>query len=264
MNYRFGFDHTFKFPKDETVLIIGKEGEAQIFEGLPDINGKTRWPWSFFPQNIDRVEFRGNVIAQGNIDYAFAIEGLGSIDFTGFDTSRATSMRGLFRDGYCLESLDLSGFDTSNVTDMAEMFAECDCLESLDLRSFDTSKVTDMSRMFFACENLKSLDLSSFDKSNVVNMEEMFSWCDNLEDLKAPFLFADTNVDGVKEQHIVGNQGVPQEDTEKAIKFMQNGKKHAAEFDEQRLADLNALAAEKGLATEDKELDQFTDSMFGE
>lgn len=65
-------------------------------------------------------------------------------------------------------------------------------------------------------------------------------------------------------------QGVSQEDIEKAIKFMQNGKEHAenerliAEFDEQRLADLNALAAEKGLATEDEELDQFIDSVFGE
>lgn len=52
-------------------------------------------------------------------------------------------------------------------------------------------------------------------------------------------------------------QGVSQEDIEKAVKFMQNGKEHAenerliAEFDEQRLADLNALAEEKGLATED-------------
>ena len=52
-------------------------------------------------------------------------------------------------------------------------------------------------------------------------------------------------------------QGVSQEDIEKAVKFMQNGKEHAenerliAEFDEQRLADLNTLAEEKGLATED-------------
>lgn len=35
-------------------------------------------------------------------------------------------------------------------------------------------------------------------------------------------------------------------------------------INEQRFADLNALAAEKGLATEDEELDQFIDSVFGE
>ena len=252
MNYRFGFDHTFKFPENEVVLIIGKEGETQIFEGLPDIDGKTCWPWSFFPQNIDRVEFRGNVIAQGNIDYAFAIEGLHSIDFTGFDTSRVTSMRGLFRDDYCFRSLDLSGFDTSNVTNMSEMFSQCDYLESLDLRSFDTSKVTDMSYMFVGCEELKSLDLSSFDKSNVVNMEGMFSYCDKLEDLKAPFLLDDTNCDW------------PLDRIEKVNDNNQNGKEHTAEFDEQRLADLNALAAEKGLSTleSDEPVDEDTYDVF--
>lgn len=309
MKYRFGFDYDFKFPKDEIVLIIGKEDETQIFEGLPDIDGQTSWPWSFFPQNIDRVEFRGNVIAQGNIDYAFAIEGLHSIDFTGFDTSRVTSMRGLFKDYCSLEPLDLSGFDTSNVTDMSEMFSFCEGIESLDLSSFDTSKVTDMSRMFYAstdfkdinldsfdtsnvvnmrgmfagyagetldvshfdtskvtdmsymfwrCENLSSLDISHFDVSKVTDMKSMFSCCDKLEDLKVPFLLDDTNCDWSSDR------------IEKVNDNNQNGKEHVGNerlivaFDEQRLVDLNALAAEKGLVTEDEELDQFIDSVFGE
>ena len=309
MKYRFGFDYDFKFSKDETVLIIGKEGETQIFERSPNADDETGWPWWPWPHGVDRVEFRGNVIAQGNIDYAFSIEGLRSIDFTGFDTSRVTSMRGLFKDYCSLESLDLSSFDTSNVTDMSEMFSFCEGIESLDLSSFDTSKVTDMSRMFYAstdfkdinldsfdtsnvvnmsgmfagyagetldlsnfdtskvtdmshmfwsCENLSSLDISHFDVSKVTDMKSMFSCCDKLEDLKVPFLLDDTNCDWSSDR------------IEKVNDNNQNGKEHVggerliAAFDEQRLADLNALAAEKGLVTEDEELDQFIDSVFGE
>ena len=271
MKYRFGFDYDFKFSNDETVLIIGKEGETQIFERSPDADDETGWPWWSWPHGIDRVEFRGNVIAQGNIDYAFSIEGLYSIDFTGFDTSRVTSMRGLFKDYCSLEPLDLSGFDTSNVTDMSEMFSFCEGIESLDLSSFDTSKVTDMSRMFYAstdfkdinldnfdtsnvvnmrgmfwgCENLSSLDISHFNVDNVSDMKEMFSYCDRLEDLKTPFLLDDTNCDWSSDR------------IEKVNDNNQNGKECAgnerliAGFDEQKLADLNALAEEKGLATAD-------------
>ena len=284
MKYRFGFDYDFKFSNDETVLIIGKEGETQIFERSPDADDETGWPWWSWPHGIDRVEFRGDVIAQGNIDYAFSIEGLYSIDFTGFDTSRVTSMRGLFKDYCSLEPLDLSGFDTSNVTDMSEMFSFCEGIESLDLSGFDTSKVTDMSRMFYAstdfkdinldsfdtsnvvnmngmfwrCENLSSLDISHFDVSKVTDMKSMFSCCDKLEDLKVPFLLDDTNCDWSSDR------------IEKVNDNNQNGKEHVGNerlivaFDEQRLVDLNALAAEKGLVTEDEELDQFIDSVFGE
>lgn len=52
-------------------------------------------------------------------------------------------------------------------------------------------------------------------------------------------------------------QGFSKEDIDKVIKFKENSKEHVenerltAEFDEQRLADLNALAEEKGLVTED-------------
>ena len=252
MKYRFGFDYDFKFSNDETVLIIGKEGETQIFERSPDADDETGWPWWSWPHGIDRVEFRGNVIAQGNIDYAFSIEGLYSIDFTGFDTSRVTSMRG------GIESLDLSGFDTSKVTDMSRMFYASTDFKDINLDSFDTSNVVNMNGMFWGCENLSSLDISHFNVDNVSDMKEMFSYCDRLEDLKTPFLLDDTNCDWSSDR------------IEKVNDNNQNGKECAgnerliAGFDEQKLADLNALAAEKGLVTEDEELDQFIDSVFGE
>ena len=101
-----------------------------------------------------------------------------ALDFSGFDTSNVTNMRGMFRDNHAVESLDLSGFDTSSVTDMSFMFHNMTRIQSLDVRSFDTSRVVNMEYMFkglgSVLDKFKSLDLSSFDTSNVTNMKGMF------------------------------------------------------------------------------------------
>ena len=99
---------------------------------------------------------------------------LKSIDLTGFDTSKAMYMQGMFYNQAELESLDLTGFDTGNVTDMSRMFLYCS-INSLDLSGFDTSNVTDMSEMFMF-SGLDELDLSSFDTSNTTNMFRMFKY----------------------------------------------------------------------------------------
>ena len=100
-----------------------------------------------------------------------------------FDTSRATTMKGMFTGCDGLTSLDLSTFDTSSVTDMSSMFIDCDNLETLNLRGFDTSNVTDMNAMFNLCKNLTSVDLSTFNTSNVENMSWMFASCYKLTSL---------------------------------------------------------------------------------
>ena len=99
---------------------------------------------------------------------------LKSIDLTGFDTSKATDMHGMFSNQVELKSLDLTEFDTSNVTDMSEMFLYCG-ISSLDLSSFDTSNVTNMSEMFMF-SSLNVLDLSNFNTSNVTDMFRMFKY----------------------------------------------------------------------------------------
>ena len=71
--------------------------------------------------------------------------------------------------------VDLSKFDSSKVTSINGMFEGCFSLESIDLSNFDTSKVTDMNSMFYACSSLKSIDLSNFNTSKVNNMRSMFS-----------------------------------------------------------------------------------------
>ena len=55
------------------------------------------------------------------------------------------------------EALDLSGLDTSRVTSVSGMFDSCSSLASLDLSGWNTSKVEGMWGMFAGCSSLSSL-----------------------------------------------------------------------------------------------------------
>lgn len=116
-------------------------------------------------------------------NYLNNASGVEFIDFTGFDTSKTTSMSNMFSGCSSLTTLDLSRFDTFRVRDMWGMFQECTSLESINLSSFDTSNVTNMSYMFENCHALKSLDLSSFDISKAGSISSMFTDCSSLATL---------------------------------------------------------------------------------
>ncbi len=108
---------------------------------------------------------------------------LTALDLSSFDTSKVTSMGSMFSGCSSLTALDLSSFDTNNVTSMSAMFSECSSLTALDLSSFDTSNVTSMSSMFYYCNHLTTLNLSSFDTSNVTSMGSLFNHCSSLTSL---------------------------------------------------------------------------------
>lgn len=97
------------------------------------------------------------------------------------NTSKVTTMHGMFFHCNCLKSLDLSAFETSNVKDFAYLFYSCKRLESLNVSSFDTSAATSMQTMFSYCEKLKTIDLTNFETANVQTMKYMFSSCTNLK-----------------------------------------------------------------------------------
>lgn len=142
-------------------------------------------PWQQYRDDILAIVFKrengSKAIAPANMNLLFEdLWNVRTIDFTGLDTSNATSMKYLFYGCLELASIDFAGFDTSNVTDMSYMFYECPALTSIDVSGFDTSKVEDMSFMFFDCEALPSVDLSGFDTSSVTNMDEMFVACKSL------------------------------------------------------------------------------------
>ena len=174
---------------------------------LPDGN----IPWSNEGGEITKVIFVDEIVPS-NLNFFFmALYNLTSIEnIENLNTSRVTSMIGMFDHCDRLTSIDLSymntsnvtnmsgmfesctnltdiefgnNFDTSNVENMSRMFTYCSALEDLDLSKFNTSKVTDMSAMFAGCEKLNSITLNSFDTSKVTLMEAMFFNCSSLTNL---------------------------------------------------------------------------------
>ena len=140
-------------------------------------------PWSNYKNSIISATIKKTVIAKTASGAFYDCKSLRSVDLSGLDTSKVTSMYCMFQGCSSLASLDLSSLDTSKVTSMYCMFYNCSSLASLDLSSFDTSQVTGMSRMFEDCSSLASLDLSSFDTSQVTGMSRMFSGCSSLASL---------------------------------------------------------------------------------
>ena len=109
---------------------------------------------------------------------------LQSLDLSNFDTTQVETMSLMFFGCYTLNRINLSSFNTAQVNSMSSMFSSCHALSSLDLLKFNTSKVTDMSSMFSDCDSLTNLDLSSFNTSLVTTMNNMFEDCSALRTLK--------------------------------------------------------------------------------
>ena len=127
------------------------------------------------------VSFK-NYLPQSTENWFFNFKKLEKIEgLTNLNTSKVTTMEGMFDGCKSLTSLDLSNFNTENVQNMGYMFWICQNLTSLDLSNFNTENVQDMSYMFRGCQNLTSLNLSNFNTENVQYMREMFSECNSLQ-----------------------------------------------------------------------------------
>ena len=119
------------------------------------------------------------------------------------NTSKVTTMEGMFMQCSVIKSLDLSAFETSNVENFYGMFAHCKELESLDVSNFDTSAATNMREMFMRCLKLKTIDLTNFETAKVKTMTKMFLKSTNLKAVivgrkfsnsldECTYMFADT------------------------------------------------------------------------
>ena len=104
-----------------------------------------------------------------------------SVDFSNFDTSEMTNMKGLFFHCVNLESIVWgSNFSTSKVTDMSNLFEGCISLKTVDLSKFNTLKVTNFNNMFYKCISMTEINVSSFDTSNAISFSGMFTACHSL------------------------------------------------------------------------------------
>jgi len=105
------------------------------------------------------------------------------------DTSNVTNMSYMFQE-CAFDTLDFTGWNTSKVTTMYQMFISNQNLKSLDLSSFDTSSVVSFMSMFSGCSNLEYLNVSSFSNESALTgngqmdgLEYMFSGCTSLKEL---------------------------------------------------------------------------------
>ena len=159
------------------------------------------------------------------------------------NTSKVTSMVGMFNNCSELTSLDASGFDTSNVTSMYYMFEGCFKLTNLDLSNFVTSKVLTMNNMFSNCSSLTSLDISNWDTANVTDISGMFRGCKSLTNLHVPKLCTNkvTNIALVFHQceKLETITGLETWDTSNVTKMGEDGWKESGTF--QQCRSLKAL-----------------------
>lgn len=170
----------------------GETGELEDWTG-------SEAPWLEYKSSIASATIKKTVIAKTTQKAFYGCESLRSVDLSGLDASRATSMTSMFDGCSSLSSLDLSPLDTSRATNMSFMFYGCSGLSSLDLSSFGTSRVTDMSFMFYGCSSLSSLDLSSFDTSSVTDMSGMLSDCSSLRSVALGGEFSFSGAKGARQ-----------------------------------------------------------------
>ena len=103
-----------------------------------------------------------------------------AIDVSGLNTENVNDMANMFKLTTNLESLDLSNFDTSKVTTMYGMFAHDYStassvkLTELDLSSFETPVLTNASEMFMQARKLIKIDMKNFDFTKLTSYSSMF------------------------------------------------------------------------------------------
>lgn len=181
--------------EDTTILVDGKKVELpacksviikdfRSVEPLVDENNggicKTdkivRFDIHYNGKIVPMDKFSLNVFSYSNKEHKWIDtypNNLSSLDVSCFDTSKMTTMDGMFRGMKNITTIDCAGFNTSNVTSMDNTFNCCYNLTRLYLRGWDTSKVTNMQHMFRDSSSLVYLD-QNFDTSNVKTMAYMF------------------------------------------------------------------------------------------
>jgi len=95
----------------------------------------------------------------------------GSPSISGWDTSKVTTMQGMFEDASAFNQ-PIGSWDVGNVTDMYRMFRDA-IVFNQPLSGWNTSNVTDMSLMFYGARDFNQ-DIGSWDVGKVTTMQNMF------------------------------------------------------------------------------------------
>ena len=118
---------------------------------------------------VTKVVFEGTVHTAEQGSYTFGhlntVEAYENLE--NLDTSRSTSLAGLFAANESLQKIDISSLDVSQVTSLEMMFGTNYKLASLKVGNLATAKVTSLLATFSNLYQLKELDLSGLDVSGL-------------------------------------------------------------------------------------------------
>lgn len=192
-------DKTFTFYYGYKKTLSEGEGEYKLDDWLNKKNNdKTSFTKATFDESFALYQ---PTSCDSWFFYYLKLEEIENLHY--LNTSKVTTMEGMFMQCSVIKSLDLSAFETSNVENFYGMFAHCKKLESLDVSNFDTSAATNMREMFIRCLKLKTIDLTNFETAKVKTMTKMFSKSTNLKAVivgrkfsnsldECTYMFADT------------------------------------------------------------------------
>ena len=160
---------------------IGTDADKYIF------SSNTGQPWNSQKASITSVEIGRKISPTYTKFWFFGLKKMTTGDFTNLDTSRVTSMLGMFsKAGYdsSVTSFTLTGlntWDTSNVTHMNHMFSYAGYYATsfnLDLSSWDTSSLKSLYWTFYSTGNNSTsfdLNLLNWNTSKVEAMQHSFA-----------------------------------------------------------------------------------------
>lgn len=108
-----------------------------------------------------------------------------SLDLSGFNTAKCTTMRSMFNGLKSLKSIDVSSFNTAKVTNFSYMFQHLANVPAIDCSSFNTANATTLAYMFAYDYKAKEIDVSSFNTAKCTAINHIFAYCTDLlaEDL---------------------------------------------------------------------------------
>lgn len=159
----------------------------------------------------------------GLTDYSYMFSGssIQTIDMTGWDFSKVTSMAAFFMNckkldrvkcgalnfSQCvyfnkmfyncddLVKIDVDDWVLDEVSDCNFMFAECNKLKQIDFAHWNTTKLDECTAMFENCISLRSVDCSSWFTPDLNSANRMFKGCINLRSANIRF----NNIKGLRD-----------------------------------------------------------------
>ena len=161
---------TLKFVYDETNYGTKGTDWFSVAEAEAQDPGSTP-PWWNLRNAVTKVLFDGSFAGYqpGHCAWFLSFAKLATVEgLENLDVSEAESLAYMFSQCESLTSLDLSGFNTAKVTSMSGMFYGCKNLKTILVSdAFTTAAVTASGLMFSNCTALKGGNGTAFDSSKV-------------------------------------------------------------------------------------------------